>query len=81
MEKQNFVYVENFAWVKKNANNQPIAENSRFFRRSKITLFIFRKASNQHVELRHQRNPDVYYDFLRVSGSFFINLCLGIFIF
>ena len=68
MEKWNFIYVENLVWVKKYANNNIVAESSQFFKRSKATLFIFRKNSSSHIELKHQRNPDVHYDFLRRTG-------------
>src|SRR5262249_32665784 len=37
-----FLYVENFVWVKKHVNNRIVTEDSAFFRRSKLSLHIFR---------------------------------------
>ena len=65
MSKWKFVYVENLVWVKKHANNRVATEASPYFRRSKASLFIFRKDSPTHIELRHQRNSDVHFQFLQ----------------
>lgn len=69
MQKWNFIYVENLVWVKKLANNQVSSQKSTYFRSSKSSLFVFRKDSQEHIELRHQRNPDVIFDFLKVEGK------------
>ncbi|ELR15231.1 MT-A70 protein [Acanthamoeba castellanii str. Neff] len=62
MKKWNFIYVENFAWVKKSVNNKFVSQPYKYFQKSKTTLFIFRKFTAEgkdQLELRHQRNPDV----------------------
>ena len=64
MAQWNFVYVENLVWVKKEANNRVSERDSPYFRRSKASLFIFRKETDVHIELKHQRNPDVIFQFL-----------------
>jgi len=43
MKKWNFIYVENFAWVKKSVNNKFVAQPYKYFQKSKTTLLIFRK--------------------------------------
>ncbi|ORY93520.1 hypothetical protein BCR43DRAFT_497075 [Syncephalastrum racemosum] len=58
-----FKYVENFCWIKKNINNQIYKGASRYFNKSKLSLLIFRKEGE--VELRHQRNPDCVFDFVK----------------
>eukprot|EP01095_Lingulamoeba_sp_RSL-Kostka_P001773 TRINITY_DN1257_c0_g1_i1.p1 TRINITY_DN1257_c0_g1~~TRINITY_DN1257_c0_g1_i1.p1 ORF type:complete len:417 (-),score=157.11 TRINITY_DN1257_c0_g1_i1:28-1278(-) len=65
MEKWGFLYVENFCWVKKRVNNQLVHEPSKYFRSSKESLMIFRKRTSQAVELKHQRNPDVAYEYVK----------------
>ncbi|KAI8374007.1 hypothetical protein EDC96DRAFT_10343 [Choanephora cucurbitarum] len=58
-----FKYVENFCWIKKNVNNQINRSQYTYFNKSKLSLLIFRKEGE--VELRHQRNPDCVFDFIR----------------
>ena len=70
MEEWNFNYVENFVWVKKKVNNTFFEQESSYFRKSKLTLLIFRRNSKESVELRHQRNPDVYFDFVRIIEKY-----------
>ena len=65
LEGKGYNYVENLAWVKQRVNNTFAEQSSDFFKRSKITLLFFRKNTNEQIELRHQRNPDVYFDFVR----------------
>jgi N6-adenosine-specific RNA methylase IME4 len=71
-----FLYVENLVWVKKSVNNKIVTQPYKYFARSKESLLIFRKfcrgneshpssKKDWHLELRHQRNPDVIFDFLR----------------
>ena len=59
----NLKYVENFCWIKQHPNNQMAKEPSRYFRRTKMTLLIFRKAGD--IEMRHQRSPDCVFDFIK----------------
>jgi len=59
----NFLYVENLVWVKQAPNNQLETQHYPFFRKSKATLFIFKKGEG--IELRHQRNPDTVYEFVK----------------
>ncbi|KAJ2632907.1 hypothetical protein H4R22_000904 [Coemansia sp. RSA 1290] len=56
-------YVENFCWVRQLTNNHIARLESPFFRRSKVTLLIFRKEGN--LEMRHQRSPDSVFDFIK----------------
>ncbi|KAI8377832.1 uncharacterized protein BYT42DRAFT_571867 [Radiomyces spectabilis] len=58
-----FKYVENFCWIKKNINNQFHKSPYTYFNKSKLSLLIFRKEGE--IELRHQRNPDCVFDFVR----------------
>ncbi len=41
--KWGFNYVENFVWVKKTVNNKFYSTDYKYFRKSKLTLLIFRK--------------------------------------
>ncbi|RCH78100.1 hypothetical protein CU098_001336, partial [Rhizopus stolonifer] len=61
--KWGFKYVENFCWIKKDVNNQIHKSHYRYFNKSKLSLLIFRKEGD--IELRHQRNPDCVFDFIR----------------
>ncbi|KAI8322547.1 hypothetical protein GQ54DRAFT_147208 [Martensiomyces pterosporus] len=56
-------YVENFCWVRQYTNNQIAALPSNYFRRSKVTLLIFRRGGD--LEMRHQRSPDSVFDFVK----------------
>ncbi|KAI7864892.1 hypothetical protein BDF14DRAFT_1875753 [Spinellus fusiger] len=58
-----FKYVENFCWIKKDINNQIHKSHYKYFNKSKLSLLIFRKEGN--VELRHQRNADCVFDFVK----------------
>jgi len=63
MESWDFTYVENLVWVKQTPNNQIAKQDYKYFCRSKTSLLIFKKGDG--LELRHQRNPDVVFDFIR----------------
>lgn len=63
MMKLEFTYVENLVWVKMEPNNETATQDSTYYRKSKMSLLIFRKGDG--LELRHQRNPDVIFDFVR----------------
>ncbi|KAI7904431.1 uncharacterized protein BX663DRAFT_535836 [Cokeromyces recurvatus] len=65
--KWGFKYVENFCWIKKNINNQIAKSQYTYFNKSKLSLLIFRKEGD--IELRHQRNPDCIFDFIRPKLS------------
>lgn len=58
-----FKYVENFCWIKKSINNQINRSEYQYFNKSKLSLLIFRKEGD--IELRHQRNPDCVFDYIR----------------
>jgi len=62
-DKWGFKYVENFTWIKKYINNRIVRQPYTYFNKSKITCFIFRKEGD--VELRHQRNPDCEFDYIK----------------
>mmetsp|Transcript_25139 Transcript_25139/g.35221 ORF Transcript_25139/g.35221 Transcript_25139/m.35221 type:complete len:168 (-) Transcript_25139:27-530(-) len=66
-EKWGFEYVENIVWVKMQANNKLARQDHQYFKKSKSHVFIFRKG--EKLELRHQRNPDVIFDFVRTTSS------------
>ncbi|KAG9285337.1 hypothetical protein G9A89_010812 [Geosiphon pyriformis] len=73
-EKWGFRYVENFCWIKKNINNQFARLPYRYFNKSKLSLLVFRKKHQEgEIEIRHQRNADCVFDFIKphVSGNFF----------
>mmetsp|Transcript_2503 Transcript_2503/g.3308 ORF Transcript_2503/g.3308 Transcript_2503/m.3308 type:complete len:424 (-) Transcript_2503:40-1311(-) len=63
MENWGFQYVENLVWLKQDVNNKIAKQEYSYFRKSKKTLLIFKNADG--LELRHQRNPDVVFDFVR----------------
>ncbi|KAJ3032352.1 hypothetical protein HDV00_007601 [Rhizophlyctis rosea] len=58
-----FRYVENFAWIKRGIDNRIARLESPYFLRSKVTCLILRKEGD--IELRHQRNPDCEFDFIK----------------
>jgi hypothetical protein len=65
-----FRYVENFVWVKQNSNNTIAKQPSQYFAKSKLTCLILRKDDkNGKIDLRHQRNPDVQFDFVNPLGK------------
>ncbi|KAJ3128161.1 hypothetical protein HK098_005061 [Nowakowskiella sp. JEL0407] len=61
--KWKFRYVENFAWIKMDWANRMVKQEYRYFAKSKISCLIFRKEGD--IELRHQRNPDCEFDFIK----------------
>ncbi|PRP84414.1 methyltransferase MT-A70, putative (ISS) [Planoprotostelium fungivorum] len=67
MEKKDFVYVENLVWVMQEPNNSIVCEEYQYVRKSKRSLLIFKSTSPDtlKLELRHQRNADVAFDFVR----------------
>ena len=78
LERWNFVYVENMAWIKIRPNNTFEMQDARYFRKSKLTMLIFKKntAATKDLELKHQRSPDLWFDFVRHRPSFvFLEQC------
>lgn len=70
MYKQNYAYVENLTWVQMLSNNKMVHDESKYMRKSHLTLYIFRKQNEgKDIELRHQRNPDVVLDCVRASSD------------
>ncbi|KAI8642199.1 MT-A70-domain-containing protein [Parasitella parasitica] len=65
-----FKYVENYCWIKKNINNTIYKDASNYFCKSKLNLLIFKKEHDKRnkVEIRHQRNADCVFDFVRPLG-------------
>lgn len=61
---KSFEYVENMCWVKQNLNGTFKTEKGVFLSKSHLTLFIFKK-NPKNMELRHQRNPDTVFDFVK----------------
>ena len=43
MYKQNYAYVENLTWVQMLSNNKMVHDESKYMRKSHLTLYIFRK--------------------------------------
>ncbi|GJD06587.1 hypothetical protein Gasu2_09940 [Galdieria sulphuraria] len=65
-EAKGFNYVENVCWIHKNVNNKIRESDYRYFRICHSTLLVLRKlgkTSAETIQLQHQRNPDVVYDF------------------
>jgi len=65
-EAKGFNYVENVCWIHKNVNNKIRESDSTYFRIGHSTLLVLRKlgkTSAETIQLQHQRNPDVVYDF------------------
>jgi len=65
MQKQGFAYVENLTCVWMQPNNTIAEDDSQFICRSHLTLYMFRAVCSDRskVELRHQRSPDVIFDY------------------
>ena len=70
MSKQGFAYVENLTWVWMQPNNTIAEDASAYIGRSHSTLYMFRAtcADRSKVELRHQRSPDVIFDYRKDGG-------------
>jgi N6-adenosine-specific RNA methylase IME4 len=64
MKKWDFHYVENLSWIRQRVNNAFLEEDAEFCYKSKSSLLIFKKGDLNCMQLRHQRNPDVIYDFV-----------------
>lgn len=64
LAKCDFTYVENLVWVKHTVNNQSLIQPYTYFNKSKSTLLLFKRGTGP-LELRHQRNPDVVFDYVR----------------
>lgn len=59
-----YAYIENLTWVWMEPNNTIAKEDSKYVRRSHLTLYMFRAIDRiQNIELRHQRSPDVVFDY------------------
>lgn len=43
MEKWGFTYVENLVWIKQDVNSKIVYQEYRYFKKSKISLLIFKK--------------------------------------
>jgi N6-adenosine-specific RNA methylase IME4 len=63
LAKKKFIYIENLVWIKQTPANQQIFESYTYFKKSKYSLLIFKKGTGR-IELRHQRNCDVIFDFV-----------------
>ena len=58
-----FTYVENLCWIRRYPNHSIVTEEYDYFTKSKAILLIFKRGEG--ITLRHQRNPDVIFDFVR----------------
>lgn len=64
MQKKGYAYIENLTWVWMQPNNTIAQVDSEYIRRSHLTLYMFRAVErSQNIELRHQRSPDVVFDY------------------
>jgi N6-adenosine-specific RNA methylase IME4 len=70
MLKKGFAYIENLTWVWMEPNNTIAENDSEYVRRSHLTLYMFRAicGDRSKVELRHQRSPDVIFDYRKDGG-------------
>eukprot|EP01025_Chloroclados_australasicus_P033872 TRINITY_DN3464_c1_g1_i2.p1 TRINITY_DN3464_c1_g1~~TRINITY_DN3464_c1_g1_i2.p1 ORF type:complete len:409 (-),score=31.85 TRINITY_DN3464_c1_g1_i2:303-1472(-) len=66
MSQYNFQYVENLTWVTISDENEILKEEGNYCGQSHKSMYIFRKFGKE-VELRHQRSPDVVFDYLRLD--------------
>jgi hypothetical protein len=63
----NFRYVENMCWVMERANQEFTMNESEFLATSHQTMLIFKKEPKKakaRMDIRHQRSPDVIFDFV-----------------
>lgn len=62
-----FKYVENLCWVMEMPNHTYVMEESTYIKKSHQTMLIFKKepkkVKGDKMEIRHQRNADVIFDF------------------
>jgi N6-adenosine-specific RNA methylase IME4 len=64
MQSKGYAYIENLTWVWMQPNNKIAEIDSEYVRRSHVTLYMFRAVERlQNIELRHQRSPDVIFDY------------------
>jgi N6-adenosine-specific RNA methylase IME4 len=47
MGRWGFIYIENFCWIKKKVCNEVVRQHYRYFNKSKLSLFIFRKVNHK----------------------------------
>jgi N6-adenosine-specific RNA methylase IME4 len=73
MAQLGFFYVENLVLVRHGIDGNLHCSSYRYTRRAKESLMIFRRACTDpkhgHLELRHQRNPDVVSHLIRSPRS------------
>jgi len=74
IESWNFHFVEHATYCMKNILNRFVMRPTRFFNTSKHNLLLFRKFNDKgnysRLELRHQRTPDVHFDFVCYNETF-----------
>jgi len=64
MQNQGYGYIENLTWVWMQPNNTIAEVDSQYIGRSHLTLYMFRAVErSKNIELRHQRSPDVVFDY------------------
>jgi N6-adenosine-specific RNA methylase IME4 len=64
----NFRYVENMCWIMEMPNHQYAMNESPYLKQSHQTMLIFKKEpkkSKNKMDIRHQRSPDVIFDFVQ----------------
>ncbi|KAL0488493.1 hypothetical protein AKO1_015534 [Acrasis kona] len=69
-----FKYVENLCWVMEEPNHTHTMNESTFMKRSHQTMLMFKKEPKksknvERMEIRHQRSPDVVFDFVSDSRT------------
>ena len=66
MQTWGYAYIENLTWVWMLPNNTIFEGQSQYAKKSHLTLYMFRAVDRtQNIELRHQRSPDVVFDYLK----------------
>lgn len=68
--KWNFKYCENICWIKMTVGHRFHVAPAEFFSTAKCTLLIFRRFKDDEMELRHQRNTDCIFDFVKPAGCY-----------
>lgn len=70
MLQKGYAYIENMTWVYMVPNNTIYTGDSQYARLSHLTLYMFRAIDRSvNIELRHQRSPDVVFDYLKAGDK------------
>ena len=67
--KYGFKYCESICWIKMNLQHKLHVQQSPYVNECKETLFVFRRFKDSEMHLKHQRNADCVFDFVKPEGS------------